>query len=102
MSGKPIKPSDVAAAKTATIPPEVFDVFNALITENWDGSSAVVRQDDAAARVRARFPGKNIYALRWMDVEPAYEKAGWRVVYDKPGYNETYEASYTFYKKRLR
>jgi hypothetical protein len=41
-----------------------------------------------------------IYANRWMDVEPVYRKAGWKVDYDRPGYNESYEAHYTFTERK--
>jgi hypothetical protein len=34
-----------------------------------------------------------------MDFEPFYEKAGWKVVYDKPGYCESYAANFTFTRK---
>lgn len=31
-----------------------------------------------------------------LDVEDVYRAAGWEVTYDKPGYNETYDATFTF------
>ena len=34
--------------------------------------------------------------LPCFDVEDIYEKAGWDVTYDTPGYNETYEPKFTF------
>jgi hypothetical protein len=37
-----------------------------------------------------------IFKNHWLDVEEIYEEAGWQVAYDKPGYNETYEASFEF------
>jgi len=42
---------------------------------------------------------QGMYDKGWMDVEDAYRKAGWDVDFDKPGYNETYEANFTFSKK---
>jgi hypothetical protein len=33
-----------------------------------------------------------------MDVEDVYQKAGWEVEFDKPGYNEDYEANFKFSK----
>lgn len=38
----------------------------------------------------------------WLDFEVVYEEAGWDVVYDKPGYNESYGANFTFKAKRGR
>jgi hypothetical protein len=40
-----------------------------------------------------------VYAKGWLNFEAIYEEAGWKVVYDKPGYNETYDANFTFTKK---
>jgi hypothetical protein len=37
-----------------------------------------------------------IFHRGWLDVEDAYRAEGWTVVYDKPGYNESYAASFTF------
>ena len=34
------------------------------------------------------------------DFEPIYEKAGWKVSYDGPGYNESYDGYYIFKKDK--
>jgi hypothetical protein len=39
---------------------------------------------------------QQIFDQHWLDFEPYFRKAGWGVYYDKPGYNEDYEASFTF------
>ena len=39
----------------------------------------------------------------WLDVEDVYRKAGWEVIYDAPGYNESfYEPSFEFRIKNKR
>ncbi len=43
-----------------------------------------------------------IYERHLLDVEPSYRAEGWEVEYDKPGYNETYEATFTFRKKYMK
>lgn len=109
MSG-PIKPSEVAAAKANAIPNEVYEAFNELIAKNWDGHEAVVGQGEAASLALDKLntgdrevTSAQLYANHWMDVEGAYRKMGWRVEYDKPGYCEDYEPTYTFRKgKRAR
>lgn len=99
---KPIKPNEVAEAKVNSIPDEVFEAFNELITENFSNGRAVVQQEDVAKRIRVKMGRKadGMFDKGWLDVEGVYEKAGWRVTYDKPGYNEDYEANFTFAKKR--
>ena len=92
---KPIKPSEVVSAKGATIPDFVIEAFNAEIAEQWSGSSAVVRQDAVVRRVKAANDAVE-FDYKWLNVEPLYRVEGWSVVYDKPGYCETYPATFTF------
>lgn len=97
---RPIKPEEITEAKTDSIPGEVFEVFNALITENWNGFEAVVVQKEAVARISAAMnvSSQTIYNAGWVDVEESYRKAGWKVEYDKAGYNETYSSKIIFRK----
>jgi hypothetical protein len=96
----PIKPSEVANIRNANIPEFVFSAFNELIAKNFSGKQALVMQNSAISLIIALSPEpisrEKIFAERWLDVENAYEQAGWKVVYDKPAYNESYEANFTF------
>ena len=94
----PIKPSEVRAKKTANIPDAVFEVFNRLIVESWDGGSATVLQDEVAGLVADALDidRKEVYRRHLLDVEESYREQGWDVEYDKPGYHETYSASFRF------
>jgi hypothetical protein len=103
----PIKPKDVQKKRNETIPEEVFEAFNELIVQEWDGHRAhftlKAAADSAFKKLRAneKYKGLNrqdMYDKGWMDVEDAYHKAGWGVEFDKPGYNETYEAFFVFKK----
>lgn len=97
---RPITPEQVAKKRKNSIPGEVFQVFNLLISESWDGRESVVLQKDAVKRIREilNITSTIIFDNGWMDVEDHYRGAGWKVDYDKPGYNETYDAFYTFRK----
>lgn len=95
----PIRPEDVASAKGATVPGAVLEAFNELITERMSGGVAVVRQSAVLERILAKMPGRaraEIFRSGWLDIEDVYRAAGWKVDYDRPGYNETYEATFTF------
>lgn len=97
---KPITPNEIIEKRQSVIPDEVFEAFNELITQNFNGSSATVMQHDVNARLKKK--GVNIdkaYKNNWLDIEDIYREAGWEVTYDKPGYNETYDASFEFRKK---
>jgi hypothetical protein len=96
----PITPSEVAVARQGSIPDAVFEAFNELIVENFSGRSATVHQGDVAKLLKEK--GVNVqqaFSRSWLDVEDVYRQAGWRVEYDKPGYNEDYDAYFVFTKK---
>jgi hypothetical protein len=105
MSG-PIKPSEIEDRKASTIPSEVFDSFNELIAERWDGRQSKFTQEEVLSLLMSKLQvstynttsRKDIFTKKWLDVEPLYRQVGWKVDYDKPGYNETYEATFTFQK----
>lgn len=101
----PISPKEIDQIKSA-IPEEVFDAFNELIAANWTGRSATFKQDDvvpvALKKLKQRLPNMTrakMFENHWLDVESAYRTKGWRVNYDKPGFNESYPATFTFEKK---
>jgi len=101
---KPMKPSEVAKVRLRKLPLVVIDVFDELIVESWCNGEAVVGQDEAVKRIseRLKIPRQEVFDRHLLDVEEVYRKAGWKVEYDKPGYCETYEATFTFMKGRKR
>lgn len=83
----------------AHIPEEVFEAFNELITEK----RGHVMQDDVVDRILSKMPDvtrDQLFERGWLDVEEAYRRKGWTVEYDKPGFNESYRASFTFAPRR--
>jgi formate-dependent phosphoribosylglycinamide formyltransferase (GAR transformylase) len=100
---EPIKPDDVVQAKKASFPSQVIEAFNEMIVANWNNRSSTVKQCDVANLIASKMgleTTDSIYANHWLDVEDVYQKAGWKVVYDKPAYCETYEATFTFSRSR--
>lgn len=97
MSG-PIKPNEVAKRIAETLPDEVFEAFNELICENWSISGATVKQNAVVDRIVSKLNCERsyVFAKGYLNIEAAYKKAGWCVGYDKPGYNESYEAYFSF------
>lgn len=100
----PIKPSEVSAHKTATFPEDVFEAFNAEIAASWDGRTAIVNQHKVVERLKSALSidRRDVFNLGYLNVEESYRAAGWTVEYDKPGYNETYEATFTFTRGKRR
>lgn len=99
----PISPKDVEKEKIINFPSEVFEAFNELIIENSGSGEIYVGQKEVVARMIQKGLSKDeIYKKGWLDVEDVYRKAGWKVDYDKPGYNEDYEPYFKFSRKRAR
>ena len=99
----PITPDDVVEAKEKIVPPAVFQAFNQLISEKWDGHHSKVLQHEAVALILSLMPELNgndtlLVTKGWLDIEPVYRRAGWKVEYDKPAYNESYRAFFVFSK----
>ena len=100
---KPIKPEEILDKKTETIPDEMFQAINELITLNWNGNEAKFRQDDLIERYLQKIGQDNLQSNRdiifknhYLDFEDIYRKEGWHVSYDKPAYNENYPATFEF------
>jgi hypothetical protein len=90
------------AAAAPNIPDQVFAVFNELIVKNLRDGEARVLQDDAVTAISGALTveRQDVFDNHWLDVEDAYRAQGWVVDYDKPCYNETYSAFFTFRRPR--
>lgn len=88
-----IKPEDMKDR----IPEEIITVFNDLIRRNFSGHIAVVKQEEVVEELYERYgmDRKKIFKEHLLDVEDIYGEY-WDVVYDKPGYNESYDAFFEF------
>ena len=99
MPTKPITPTEAAKAVSSSIPDTVIETFNLFIGQNYLRGTATIRQEDIVAHlVEFGYTRQEIFKNRWLDVEALFEHAGWKVTYDKPAYNETYPATFTFTK----
>ena len=101
MSVKPITPADAAGQKQKSFPDAVFVAFNEIIATSFvDGCADFTVAEVVKLMVSKGLSEKDISDRHWLDVEAVYEKAGWHVVYDRPGFNESYEANFAFTVKR--
>ena len=99
---EPIRPSDVKKI----IPDFVIEAVNQLIKEKWDGYKAVILQDEIMDVISSDDPDndkpsrREVFDKGWLDFETLYREKGWNVEYDKPGYNEFYNAKFIFKSKK--
>lgn len=100
---KPITPFEAKLKRTITIPNEVYDSFNELIVKELNGNTAVIKQKDIVSLIKEKTGHEEnsiIFKNKWLDIEEEYIKSGWSVIYDRPGFNESYEPTFTFKMKR--
>jgi hypothetical protein len=96
-NARPLSPKEVVKKKINSIPDAVFEAFNELIAKDFNGAFAIVKQKEVVKLlVEKGLKEKEIYENHWLDVEDVYRKAGWKVEYDKPAYNESYDAYFEF------
>lgn len=109
---KPITPAQAhkQKAKAPGIPDFVIEAFNELIAEKFDGKEARITITEATQRIKKKefeYHGHDRLLLEsfnkeWLNVEEVYRKNGWKVEYDKPGYNESYTGYYIFRSPTVR
>ena len=97
-----LKPGEVGKKKREKreeFPDAVFEAFNELIVEDFDGESATVLQCDLVALMKKKgLKEKAIYDNDWLEVEDVYRAAGWKVRYESMAW-ESGEPNFTFSKK---
>lgn len=94
---EPIRPQDAKKQLPAT----VIGAINNLIEQCLAGNVATFTQDEAVAALLAAdasLTRERIFSEHLLDFEDVYRAQGWKVIFDKPGYNESYKASFTFTK----
>jgi hypothetical protein len=103
---QPIKPEELTTLKRHQLPDEVIDACNELIALKWTGSCSTFTQDKFIDTIlqkrkengRSEITRTEIFDRHYLDIEDIYKEEGWLVEYDKPAYNESYPASFTFRK----
>ncbi|MFA6269902.1 MAG: hypothetical protein WC657_01670 [Candidatus Paceibacterota bacterium] len=93
----PVTPDDIAKGKENAFPYAVFEAFNQLILEHFSRGTATFKQEEVLTLLKNKgLNREEIFKRGWLDVEEVYRAVGWVVLYDKPGYNESYPATFTF------
>lgn len=98
---KPITLDEVGLS-TSYIPDKVIEIVNNHISRKYSHGSACILQQDIVKDIceTMQVTETEIYRNQWLDFENIFRKAGWDVDYDKPGYCESYSASFTFTPKK--
>lgn len=103
----PMSPKDIENDLENIIPEFVITAVNNILKRKYRPNNTYValKQNEIIKEIQSINPDVSraqIFDNKWFDFESLFEKAGWKVEYDKPGYNETYEAHFTFTPKKKR
>jgi hypothetical protein len=98
---KPLTPQEVSTQTENEFPEWVIIGVNNSIKKNFRGKDEfTIKQKDILNEILSIAPKGTtkeiIYEKRYLDFEKMYKKFGWKIIYDKPGYNETYEPFFIF------
>lgn len=99
-----ITPQEVMANPEKAVPEFVIEAINGLVQAKFRDGSARFTQNEAIQAITSKMPmsgldeisRRMIFQNGYLHFEAVYRKQGWKVYYDSPGYNESYEAYYVF------
>ncbi|MDD5151116.1 MAG: hypothetical protein PHC28_11695 [Flavobacterium sp.] len=96
---KPISPKEAKKIyQTQTqIPDEVFKVVNELIISHYNDTVITIKQKDIIENVSKELNIDIIdFNMKFLDFESYYQKQGWKVDYNSPGYCESFPETFSF------
>ena len=98
---KALTPQEIKKGIGLDIPDFVIESVNKLLAKSCGGNAyAKIKKKDIVTEIIANHPGTvtsdQIHKNGWLNFEPIFREAGWKVSYDKPGFNESYDACYEF------
>lgn len=103
---KPITPTEAREKFLAGLPDFVIEAVNALLIKRGLDKETVIKQEEVVKEILMRGPAElkraDIFDNKYLDFEPAFRAAGWKVAFDKPAYCESYEAFWTFTRRGSR
>lgn len=99
----PITKEEVIKKQSYKIPEIIIEIVNKLLIQNYNietGKATIKLNEIMDLAVGdsdcGLFTREEIFKNHYLDFESLYEKQGWKVTYDKPGYNEFYEPFFVF------
>lgn len=99
---KPVSPDQLANQDEHDIHPSMIRAINILLSR-FDGYSLNLTQREIVEKFLNLEPNmkrSDVFDNNYLDFIGIYRRAGWDIVYDRPGYNESYEPNYTFKKSK--
>jgi hypothetical protein len=101
-----ISPQEAVLKHKQQVPSEVIEVWNQLIVTHLQVRKTNIESKFLLEELSKKLQQKmnlNFEQLRdkgYLDLEYIFENQGWKVVFDKPAYCESYAANFTFSQKK--
>lgn len=101
-SNKALSPEEAIERFKSEIPEEVLECWNNLIVKNMtmqNGKTVSVFKLSELKQnicVAMKSGSETVKERGWLDLEDVFREKGWKVEFDKPAYNETYEPVFRF------
>lgn len=90
-------PNDAIARHGETIPEEILGIVNDFLVARVHRKSFIISQQEIVDKLSlTSITEAEALDKGWFDFEDAYRRRGWRVTYDRPGFNESYGAFWRF------
>lgn len=103
MKVKPLTPAQAGKIKLAEIPDFVIQAVNNLLLRNHTKGAITILQKDVVTEIlnlaEPKMTRDELFKSGYLNFEPIFRKNSWGVEYDKPAFNETYEAKFIFTPK---
>ena len=95
MPVRPITPKEASAG--GNIPDVVLETVNDYLKARGSMDRIVLTQNELLTLLEGKGVNRReAFEKGWLNFEEVYRAAGWDVEYDKPGYNESSSAFFTF------
>jgi len=102
---KPLTAGEITGNLEKIIPESVIKAVNNFLRDRFRGNSVTIKQDELITeilKIDGSLDRTSIFEKKYLDFEPIFQKSGWNVKYDKPGYNESYAAYFEFSPKKKK
>ena len=99
---KPISPNEIMDNLKTIIPEAVIQAVNELLKEGYRGSYVSFKQKDLISRIIKIDPSierEDLFKKKYLDFESIFEKQGWKVEYNSPCRDESYDEYFKFTPK---
>lgn len=95
-----ISPEEAKLRHGGSIPEKLLEAVNKFLAEHAHKRHINLLQKELVEELKkVGISEREALDKGWLDFEDLYRSKGWKVTYDKPGFNESYDARWVFESK---